>query len=252
MQIRATIEKTAKANGAPAARHIPRHVNGRTLRHPQPATLEGDATIVVSDTNGNGHGAAANQKAATQARILAAAVALFSARGFDRTSIGSIAVRASVSRAAVFWHFGDKQSLFQHVCKEMLLPFIEQLQQSLQHLDHRARLFELFTVYESFVAKNRQTIQTIVRWVLESPKLRASLRQPLLSLHEAFARDVLESVSALVDDADEAAALAAGLVSLLDGNLVLSLLDTDARSQALRGSGLRALARLAINVQRGR
>lgn len=187
-----------------------------------------------------------NQKAATQARILDAAVALFSARGFDRTSIGSIAARAGVSRAAVFWHFGDKQALFQHVCKEMLLPFIEQLQQSLQHLDHRARLFELFTVYESFVAKNRHTIQTIVRWVLESPKLRASLRQPLLALHEAFARDVLESLNALMSDPAEAEALAAGLVSLLDGNLVLSLLDTDSRSQAVRGAGLRALARLAV------
>ncbi len=229
-----------------AVARIARRTNGNGgagARTPYPTD-----EIVVQPTNRNEHSIGPhNQKAATQARILDAAVALFSARGFDRTSIGSIAARAGVSRAAVFWHFGDKQTLFQHVCKEMLLPFIEQLQQSLQHLDHRARLFEMFNVYESFGAKNRHTIQTIVRWVLESPKLRASLRQPLLALHEAFARDVRESVTALIDDPNEADALAAGLVSLLDGNLVLSLLDTDAHSQALRGAGLRALARLAVD-----
>ena len=46
------------------------------------------------------------RKAATQARILDAAAALFITQGYERTSISGIATRAKVSRAAVFWQKG--------------------------------------------------------------------------------------------------------------------------------------------------
>jgi hypothetical protein len=51
-------------------------------------------------------------KAATQERILAAASELFLTRGYENTTIAQVAARAEVSRATVFWHFSDKESLF--------------------------------------------------------------------------------------------------------------------------------------------
>lgn len=187
-----------------------------------------------------------DRKAQTQARILEAGLALFSKRGFDRTSVASIASRAGVSRAAVFWHFGSKQGLFEEVCREMLRPFLEEIAKSLALTDARTRLFDLFSAYEGFVDQNRQTIRTIVRWVLESPRLRASLGESVLFLHATFARDVRETLERLVDDSEQAAALAAGLVSLLDGNLVLSLFESQGASAELRRAGLRTLAQLAF------
>jgi len=187
-----------------------------------------------------------SRKAETQARILAAAISLFAERGYERTSITAIAAQARVSRSAVFWHFGDKESLFQEAFRRMLVPFVEQFKASLGHLDPRTRLFELFEVYEGFVEEHRAEIEPIVRWVLESPKLRASLRKPLLALVEQFVRDVCESFEEMVPDAEEALALSAGFVSLLNGNLVLSFVDGSPRTQELRRKGLRRIAQRTL------
>jgi len=189
------------------------------------------------------------RKAVTQARILDAAVALFARRGFEATSITAIANRAGVSRAAVFWHFGCKQSLFQESCRQMLRPFVEELAKSLEEDDPHNRLFQLFNVYEDFVAQNRSTIEAIVRWVLESPTLRSSLVTPLLSLHDDFTRDVRETLEEIIDDREEAAVLAAGLMSLLGGNLLLSLLDGSVHTQTLRRKGLRGIAALILETE---
>jgi AcrR family transcriptional regulator len=189
------------------------------------------------------------KKAATQARILDSALTLFARRGFEATSITAIARRAGVSRAAVFWHFGDKQHLFQEACRQMLQPFIEELAKSLGEDDPRQRLFQLFNVYEDFVSQNRSTIEAIVRWVLDSPTLRSSLVTPLLSLHDEFTRDLRHALEEIIGDPEQAAALGAGLMSLLDGNLLLSLLDTSTRTQALRRAGLRALGELTLQLE---
>ena len=183
-----------------------------------------------------------DRKADTQSRILEAAVALFSAHGYDGTSISAIAARAGVSRGAVFWHFTEKDQLFQEAFRCMLVPFVEQLKATIDHIDPRKRLFELFDVYERFVAQHSETIESIVRWVLESPTLRARLQRPLLALVDEFVRDVRASLQELVDDNGEAAALAAALSSALHGNLLLSLLDANEERRALRRAGLRLIA----------
>ena len=132
--------------------------------------------MAEGETSGRKPAAPENRKAETQARILEAAVALFAELGFDGTSITAIASRAHVSRATVFWHFGDKASLFQEACRRILVPFIEELRNTLQHLDARKRLFELFNVYEQFVSSHKKTIETFVRWGLESHELRGQLQ----------------------------------------------------------------------------
>jgi AcrR family transcriptional regulator len=193
---------------------------------------------------------AAARKAETQARILEAAALLFGARGYERTSITAIAKRAGVSRAAVFWHFGDKETLFQEAFRSMLVPFFEELKRGVEHVDARTRLFELFDVYEDFVSSHRETIQSIVRWVFESAALRARLQRPLLGLVDQFVRDVRGSLEDLFGDDPDVAAIAATLASALHGNLLLSLLDPSAERRALRKTGIRRLAERALGPDR--
>ena len=69
----------------------------------------------------------ATGKAATQERILVAATELFIVRGYERTTVANIAKRAGVSRATVFWHFGDKGGLFKEAFARLLKPFRESL-----------------------------------------------------------------------------------------------------------------------------
>jgi AcrR family transcriptional regulator len=187
------------------------------------------------------------RKAATQARILEAAAALFSARGFERTSVSAIAARAGVSPSAIFWHFGDKATLFQEAFRTLLVPFVEELKGKLPQLDTpRERFFELFEVYGSFVSSHRESIEAIVRWVMESRVLRDSLRKPLFALHDEFVSDLRGALEGLVESPRRARALAECLAALLDGGLLLALLDADETKQELRREGLRAIAELIL------
>jgi len=189
---------------------------------------------------------ASGRKAETQARILRSAMRLFAERGYERTTIAAVASEASVSRSAVFWHFNDKATLFAEASRQLLVPFVEELERSLEQLDARERVLELFSFYEAFVEKNRGTIETFVRWVLESPELRESLQGQLFWLHDTFARDVREALEVVVSEPADAASLSAALVALLDGNLLLSFLDPDPDSRNLRRRGLQAITSLLL------
>jgi AcrR family transcriptional regulator len=190
------------------------------------------------------------RKAETQARILESAAALFGARGYERTSVTAIAKRAGVSHAAVFWHFGDKETLFEEAFRFMLVPFFEELKRTIEHVDGRGRLFELFDVYEAFVSSHRETIQSIVRWVFESSQLRARLQRPLLGLLDEFVRDVRGSLEDFFGTDPDVAAIAATLSSALHGNLLLSLLDPSTERRALRQTGIRRLTERALGPGR--
>ena len=179
------------------------------------------------------------RKDETQERILGASVALFAAQGYQKTSITAIAQRAQVSRAAVFWHFGDKESLFREAFRRMLLPFFGQIQQKLAHIEPRKRLFEIFEIYERIVQENRETIVSIVRWFLESETLRASLSATLFDLHDELMRDLRLAFEELELDDAESEILAAALLSMLDGNLLLSIIDPDPQKHERRRAGLR-------------
>ena len=188
-------------------------------------------------------------KAETHERILSSAVALFAARGYERTSMRAIASRAGVSHSAIFWHFGDKETLFREAVRSLLVPFFEEIKKADEETDPYSRVFESFAAYERVVEENAETIRSIVRWLLESEQLRASLIQTLFFLHNQYVqqmRDVLDDVR---DDDSENAALASAIVSLLDGNLLLTMLDPSPQNRALRQEGLRALMRRALGKE---
>jgi len=188
---------------------------------------------------------ARGRKEETQERIVAAALALFAARGYEGASISAIAAQACVSRAAVFWHFGDKEGLFRETFRRMLVPFFTELAANLEHIPPRQRVFEILSAYERVVEENEEAIRSFVRWLLESEKLRSSLRETLFALHDALVRDISETLAA-ASGSDGSDAVGAALVAMLDGNLLLALLDPNARNRELRRAGLRRLVQLAI------
>jgi AcrR family transcriptional regulator len=186
------------------------------------------------------------RKALTQARILEAAAGLFTTRGYERTSISAIAAQAGVSRAAIFWHFGNKAGLFEETCRRLLGPFFEEIRSSLQHLEPRKRLFELFAVYESFVSTYRAPIESFVRWALESPQAWATLQGPLFAMHDEFMADIRQTLEDLLPDRRAAEPLAAALAATLDGNLLLDVLESGDANREIRRKGLRRMAELAL------
>ena len=55
----------------------------------------------------------------TRAEIVAAAERHFAERGFEATRLEDIAAEVGIRRAAIFYHFGDKQELYAAVLDEV-------------------------------------------------------------------------------------------------------------------------------------
>ena len=76
--------------------------------------------------------------ATTKARILDAAEALFMEHGYEATSLRSITATAEVNLAAVNYHFGSKEELFQAVLTRRLDPMNQARVELLTRLEARA------------------------------------------------------------------------------------------------------------------
>ena len=183
-------------------------------------------------------------KAATQERILVAATKLFLEKGFERTTVPEVAELAGVSRATVFWHFSDKASLFREAFSRLLGPFRESLERNLDDVDPEKRLHELIAVYESFSTRHRAEIEGFLLWAAEARAFREWLVTALLDLHQRFIGSLTHAIAELTPPSQDAPALAAGLMSLLDGNLLLSLFDPSSAAAEVRRESVRVFAAL--------
>ena len=76
--------------------------------------------------------------ATTKARILDAAEALFMEHGYEATSLRSITATAEVNLAAVNYHFGSKEELFQAVLTRRLDPMNQARVELLTRLEAEA------------------------------------------------------------------------------------------------------------------
>jgi AcrR family transcriptional regulator len=79
-----------------------------------------------------------NGAAATKGRILDAAEALFMEHGFEATSLRAITAAAEVNLAAVNYHFGSKEELFETVLTRRLDPMNQRRVALLTALEHEA------------------------------------------------------------------------------------------------------------------
>ena len=82
--------------------------------------------------------AEAPRTAVTKDKILDAAEALFMEHGFEATSLRSITTAAAVNLAAVNYHFGSKEELFQAVLTRRLDPMNQERLDLLTRLEHDA------------------------------------------------------------------------------------------------------------------
>ena len=76
-------------------------------------------------------------RAATKLRILDAAEALFMEHGFEATSLRALTAAAGVNLAAVSYHFGSKEELFQSVLTRRLDPMNQDRLDLLSRLERK-------------------------------------------------------------------------------------------------------------------
>ena len=183
-------------------------------------------------------------KAATQDRILEAAAQLFLDEGFEKTTVARVAETAGVSRATVFWHFSDKRSLFREAFNRLVEPFRVSLLKDLSAVSPAKRLREQIAVYSDFVQAEQRSIDGFVRWALDGDDLRETVITTLLDLHQRYTGAITLTVSELVPEGVDPQPLAVGLITLLDGNVLLSLFDPSGARAEARSRSVDAFAAL--------
>lgn len=89
-------------------------------------------------------------------RILSAAEALFSARGFEGVSTTQIAKVAGITQPLIHYHFKNKEALWKAAVSRLFEQFSREFTdaaRSLQRQDKRRYLVEMIRCYVSFVAR---------------------------------------------------------------------------------------------------
>jgi len=83
------------------------------------------------------------RKAARPGEIIAAALELFVEHGFAATRLEDVARRAGVSKGTVYLYFDSKESLFEAVVREIVIPQVERSETLVQqHQGSQAELLE--------------------------------------------------------------------------------------------------------------
>jgi AcrR family transcriptional regulator len=180
-------------------------------------------------------------KAATQERILEAAGRLFLELGYEGATITRIAKAARVSRATVFWHFGDKATLFRESFTRLLVPFLTAIERDLSHLQPAKQIRERVALYHAFVTQNRNVIRGFIRWAVDAPEFRETIVDTLMGLHRRYEEALTVTLGEILAPGHDPGALARATMAMLDGNLLLQLFDPDERRQNLREQGVDAV-----------
>ena len=180
-------------------------------------------------------------KAATQERILVAATELFLTRGYENTTIAHVAEHAEVSRATVFWHFSDKESLFRECFNRLCEPFRVSLSRDLSGLPPEKRLREQVELYQSFIAQHRADVDGFIRWATEHTNFRDWLVRTVLDLHHRFGGALTETLAEIVPRETDPHAVAMGMLLMLDGNFLLSYFDASSRAAEQRQASMQTV-----------
>ena len=95
---------------------------------------------------------------ATRTRLLDAALAVFSEKGFDKASVRDICQRAHANIAAINYHFGDKAQLYREVF-EQLASRLQSFAQALSHDEPRQALNTYYRQLLSPLAEGERSMQ---------------------------------------------------------------------------------------------
>lgn len=129
---------------------------------------------------------AARPKASTREKalenrehILEAAEQLFAERGFDGANMRAIASTAGVNKFMLYYHFEDKQTLFEQVLKTVLTPVFRKLKDAIEPApDLETAVGNVYQIYaELFAAKGGRLRSFMAREIAAgAPRVKLFLK----------------------------------------------------------------------------
>ena len=186
---------------------------------------------------GLGHASAAVD---TREKILETATRLFSTQGFTNTSLSQVAKEAQVSKALIFWHFENKETLFRTALQRTLEPYFINVAGDLEGLSEVDQIKRLIDEYYAFVSRNMYSVKFLMSLILREethPDDVVGHMNELQRVYRNLLADIIDSgrQKGLFRDAVTPELDAGLIMTALHGLVVQGFMWSDApqRSEAL-------------------
>jgi AcrR family transcriptional regulator len=164
-------------------------------------------------------------------KIIATAAHLFARHGYENTSLAHVARDAGVSKALIFWHFENKERLFDEVIARTIEPYhivggdIGNLG-SLAPADALAMLAERYT---EFILEHIESVRFFLSLFLREEKMPDAFSAQVIEVYRQFLRLIGETIQrgqadGIFSDGVDAETRAALMMSTLNGILVQGLI----------------------------
>ncbi len=127
-----------------------------------------------------------------RAKLLAAALALFTARSYATVSTRQIAARAGVNASLIRYYFMDKAGLFEAMVFETLAPFLRSLEQA--RLDGHADPAALLALYYQVMQPNPDLPKLLVRSLWDPASVEYQILAPVFTQFMHYALPLMQQV----------------------------------------------------------
>ncbi|RSV17339.1 TetR family transcriptional regulator [Sphingomonas sp. ABOLG] len=135
------------------------------------------------------------RKEARPSEILAAALSVFSERGFAAARLDDVAERAGIAKGTIYLYFSTKEELFEAVVRDAFSPVLERMTGAMALPDMSCRaLVELMirTMYVQMVAtERREILRLLVAEAKRFPDLVSFYHREAISRGKAIAGEIL-------------------------------------------------------------
>jgi len=156
----------------------------------------------------------------TRGKILETATRLFSTQGYSNTSLSQVAKEAQVSKALIFWHFENKESLFRTALQRTLEPYFINVVDDLEGLSEIEQINRLVDAYYAFVSQNMYSVKFVLSLLLREEKHPDDLVGHMGELHRVF-RNLLADI---IDNGRQKGVFRPTVNPPLDAGLIMSAL----------------------------
>lgn len=128
-------------------------------------------------------------------RLVEAAIALLSERGYAATSVGDICRRARVAKTALYWHFETKEGLLAAVIEEVGNRWIEEIEKRVYlHGNPIQRLNGLVEGWRRVLREEPKLLRLHLFLQLEQGEASAPTRAALEALFERAVRAIVRGI----------------------------------------------------------
>jgi len=188
---------------------------------------------------------------ASRQRILDAAIELFSQKGYAGTGVQEIARRSGIEKAALYWHFGSKESLLAAVLDRTDAEFVDRVMKRVakgQTSDERLDLF--VNGLMRLAAERGHMVRLMLSIAIErghvSEESRATVAKVFERTRDAVALGFAEALGVELPDVDLIARL---VLAYLEEAAVRGAIDPDGAEHERFFAHLRRLIVLDVQYQ---